>query len=341
MKPLARLWNEDYGVKRPLETDSWARRLLNTHIVAALMNRFPRAATKFLSLSRGELARRLFAEREGGSYRVLRAMYEFEQPHGRGDLLNRLINQSPAIKAARNRRKIAQWMLDICLQAMPPGPPRLIMTIGGGDGRLEAEVISKAREKNIYYCGVDNDEKAVDENREVLKMHGLQDRGFTHTGSIAKLSDVEEVLELAGRRFGLEFDGLSTTLCQGLIEYLDMHSTGNAKLSQMLRAIHARTREDGCLLISQTSRHDRVTYLENGLAWYMRLRESDETARVLEDANWQLSICEQEPMRQITMCLATKSGIKNWRLDERSPLRQPHITRAVSTAGRSRPASCP
>ena len=327
MKPPARLWNEDYGVKCPLETDSWARRLLNTHVVAALMNRFPHAATKFLSLSRGELARRLFDEREGGSYRVLQAMYRFEEPHGRGDLLNRLINQSPAIKAARNRRKIAQWMLETCLHAMPLGPPRLIMTIGGGDGRLEAEVISQAREKNIYYCGVDMDEKAVEDNRKVLAMYGLQDRGFTHTGSVAELSDVEEVLELADRRFGIEFDGLSATVCQGLAEYLDMHSSGNAQLMQMLRAIRSHTREDGCLLISQTGCHDRVAYLENGLGWYMRLRESNEVARVLEDANWQLAICEQEPMRQITMCLATKSGVKNWRLDDRSPLRKPHVTR--------------
>ncbi len=334
MKPLERLWNEDYGVKRPLETDSWARRLLNTHIVARLMNRFPRAATKFLSLSRGELARRLFAQREGGSYRVLRAMYRFEEPHGRGDPINRLIMQSPAVKAARNRRKIAQWMLETCLDAMPLGPPRLVMTIGAGDGRLEAEVIAQARQKNIYYCGVDMDQQAAHENREVLEMHGLRDRGFTHTGSVARTCDVEEVLDRAGRRFGVEFDGLSVTVCQGLIEYLDMHTKSNATLVEMLRAIHARTREDGSLLISQTGFHDRVAYLENGLAWYMRLRESNEVAQVLEDANWQLSICEQEPMRQITMCLATKSGVKNWRLHDESPLRRPHITRGVSAAGK-------
>ncbi len=334
MKPLARLWNEDYGVQPPLETDSWARRLLNTHIVARLMNRYPRAATKFLSLSRGELARRLFAQREGGSYRVLRAMYRFEEPHGRGDPINRLIMQSPAIKAARNRRKIAQWMLAACLDAMPPGPPRLVMTIGGGDGRLEAEVIAQARAKNIYYCGVDMDAKAAHENREVLHEHGLQDRGFTHTGSVARQRDVEELLGRAAGRFGVEFDGLSVTLCQGLIEYLDMHRKSNATLLEMLRAIHAHTSQDGSLLISQTGVHDRVAYLENGLDWYMRLRESDEVAQVLADAGWQLSICEQEPMRQITMCLATKSGVKNWRLHSECPLHRPRITRGVSAAAK-------
>ncbi len=330
MKTLDRLWNDDYGVKFPLETDSWARRLLNTHIVATLMNHFPHAATKFFGMSRNELGRRLFVDKEGGSYRVLRAMYRFEEPHGRGDLINRIIMQSPAIKAARNRRKIAQWMLETCLQAMQPGPPRLVMTIGGGDGRLEAEVIAKAREKNIYYCGVDMDEKAVGENREVLEKHGLLDRGFTHTGSIYQQSDVEEVLDLAGRRFGVEFDGVSVTVCQGLIEYIDMHSHSNETLLKMLGAIHSRTREDGSLLISQTGFHDRVTYLENGLAWYMRLRDSDEVAQVLEDTSWQLSICEQEPMQQITMCLATKSGVKDWRIDSQSPLQRPHITRTAT-----------
>lgn len=334
MEPLSKLWNEHYGVNRPLEADSWVKRLLNTYIVATLMNKFPRMATKLLSRSRGELAHRVFVEKEGGSYRVLRAMYRFEDPHNRGDLLNRVLMQSPAVKAARNRRKIAQWMLKTCLEAMPPGPPRLIMTIGGGDGMLEAEVIAKLQQKNIYYFGVDMDEKAVEENRQMLQKHGLQDRGFTHTGSIIGSSDVKNVLRLASDRFGVEFDGISVTTCQGLLEYIDMHIEGNAALSEMLNAIHARTREDGSLLISQTGFHDRVPYLEKGLDWYMRLRDSDEVAQVLEDTSWQISICEQEPMQQITMCLATKSGVSHWRLDNQSPLHHPHITRHATVAAK-------
>ncbi|MGD9127508.1 MAG: hypothetical protein PVH19_09035 [Planctomycetia bacterium] len=327
MKPLLKLWNERYGVNCPLEVDSWSKHLVNTHIVATLMNVFPRLVTKIFSRSRGELAQRLFRAREGGSYRVLRAMYRFEEPHNKGDLLNRILMQSPAVKAARNRRKIAQWMLETCLRSMPAGPPRLVMTIGGGDAMLEAEVIAKMEQKNIYYFGVDMDAKAVDDNRQVFEEHGLDGRGFTHTGSITQVDDIDNVLRLAGERFGVEFDGLSVTICQGLIEYIDMHSDSNENLLKMLRAIHSRTREDGSLLISQTGHHDRVTYLEKGLEWYMRLRESDEVAQVLEEAGWKISICDQEPMQQITMCLATKAGIEGWRLDAESPLRQPHIAR--------------
>lgn len=334
MKSLSKLWNDHYGVNRPLEVDSWAKRLVNNHIVATLMNVFPRLAVKVFSLSRGELAHRLFKAREGGSYRVLRTMYRFEDAHSQGDLLNRLLMQSPAVKAARNRRKIAQWMLETCLSAMPPGPPRLIMTIGGGDGMLETEVIAKLQQKNLYYCGVDMDEKAVDENRQVLEKHGLQDRGFTHTGSITQADDIDNVLRLAGERFGVEFDGLSVTTCQGLLEYIDMHSDSNENFLKMLRAIHSKTREDGSLLISQTGYHDRVPFLEKGLQWYMRLRESDEIVQVSEEAGWKISICEQEPMQQITMCLATKAGIGNWRLDAQSPLRQPHIARRAAAVKR-------
>ncbi|MBN2021602.1 MAG: hypothetical protein JW809_02305 [Pirellulales bacterium] len=334
MKPLVRFWNERYGVGRPLETDSWLRRAVNSYVVAGFMNRFPKAAIKFFSRSRGELARLLFVEREGGSYRVLRTMYAFDQPHARGDLLNRVLMHSPAIKAARNRRHIAQWMLDACLRAMPPGPPRLVMAIGGGDGCLEAEVIARAGLDNVYYCGVDRDERAVGENRAVLEKHGLEDRGFTRTGSIADRSDVEETLAAASRRFGVEFDGLSVTVCQGIIEYLDIGSQANDALAGMLGAIHACTRPDGGLVLSQTDFHDRVTFLENGLGWYMRLRGSGEVARELERAGWRISLCEQEPMRLITMCLATKSGVQAWRLDAQSPLREPHVARLEAFSDR-------
>ena len=334
MKPLLKLWNDRYEVQHSLEVDSWLKRWVNNHIVATLMNTFPRLAVKIFARSRGELAHRLFKAREGGSYRVLRTMYRFEDAHSQGDLLNRLLMQSPAVKAARNRRKIAQWMLETSLHSMPPGPPRLIMTIGCGDGELEAEVLSRLEQKNIYYCGVDMDPKAADENRKVLEEHGLQDRGFTHTGSITNAEDIDHVLRLAGQRFGVEFDGLSVTTCQGLLEYIDMHSDSNEDLLRMLQAIHSKTREDGSLMISQTGYHDRVPFLEKGLQWFMRLRDTDEIAQVLEASGWKIAICDQEPMEQITMSLSTKAGTSNWRLDAKSPLRRPHIARRTATVNR-------
>ncbi|MDZ7615706.1 MAG: hypothetical protein U1E05_01805, partial [Patescibacteria group bacterium] len=115
MKSLLRFWNEQCGVSRPLEADSLARRLVNRYVVAALMNTFPGTATAVFSRSRGELARRLFVDREGGSFRVLRAMYDFDKPGNAGDVLNRILMQSPAVKAARNRRAIAQRLLELYL----------------------------------------------------------------------------------------------------------------------------------------------------------------------------------------------------------------------------------
>ncbi len=151
MDALLHFWNEEFGVDRSLEIDSRIRRLINTFVVGALMNRFPHAATKLFARSRGELGQLMFAKREGGSFRVLRTMYRFEHAHDRGDLLNRLLMHSPAVKAARNRRKIAQGMLRHCLNAMPAGPPRLVLAVGGGDGSLEAEVIADAANRDVYY----------------------------------------------------------------------------------------------------------------------------------------------------------------------------------------------
>jgi SAM-dependent methyltransferase len=335
MNPLVRFWEERYGLGPSLEVDSRFRRLLNTYVVAALMNRFPRAATRVFARSHGELARLLFHEREGGSFRVLRTMYRFEDAHQRGDLLNRLLMQSPAVKAARNRRKIAQAMLRDCCHNLPSGSPRLVLAVGGGDGSLESEVIAGVAEQKLYYCGVDRDERAVSENRKVLEEHGIERRGFTFVGRVSDRRDLEEVLENASRRFGIHFDAISVAVCQGIVEYLDIGSDSNHALAGLLRALHDCTREDGSLIISQTDFHDRVAFLEQGLSWYMRLRGGDEVAAEIEKAGWQMATCEKEPMKLITMCRAVKSDTRHSLLRGKSHWKPPHMTgQAASAAGR-------
>jgi len=335
MKPLVRFWEEAYRVGQSLEADSWVRRAVNKHVVAALMNVFPRTATRVFSRSRGELARLLFANREGGSFRVLRAMYRFDEGHARGDLINRLLMQSPAVKAARNRRRIAQKMLEVSLKAMPPGRPILVLAVGGGDGSLEAEAIARTPERDAYYCGVDRDERAVGENGDVLRRHGLEARGCTLVGGIAEESDVEAALDRAARRFHVSFDGVGITVCQGITEYLDLDCDTNETLAAMLRAIHHCTRPEGRLIISQTDYHDRVRYLEKGLSWYMRLRSREELAAEVNRAGWQTSVCEREPMGLISMCLATKSDARSQPRESETPIGRPHAaTRAPGAVAR-------
>ena len=316
MKPIVRFWNEQCGVTRRLETDTQGQRLLNRYAVAPLMNTFPSVATAIFSRSRGELARRLFAEREGGSFRVLRAMYEYEKPGNSGDLLNRILMQSPAIKAARNRRAIAQRLLEICLEEQPAGEPVLVLAFGGGDGRLEAEVIARTGRPDIYYCSVDKDADAAAENRKVMEEHGLGRRGFVFSGNVAEKRDLETVLEAAGRELSATFRQVNVSVCLGIAEYLDMGSASNEKLASLLDAVYGVTREEGSLIISQTDYHDRVAYLERELAWYMRLRDIDELATEVEKAKWRISVCEHEPMRLISMCLAKKSPAALRRFDD-------------------------
>jgi len=337
MNALLQFWNKRYGIERPLEADSRVARLLNRHVVAALMNTFPKTITKIFSLSNGELARLLFVERDGGSFRSLRAMYEYEDPGKRGDLINRLIMQSPAIKAARNRRIIAQQMLRRCLEAQPSREPTLVLAIGGGDGNLEAEVLARLTQREIYYCAVDKDERAALENQKVFKKHGLEGKGFVFVGTISRSRDLEAVLEIARQRFGVSFDGIGVAVCHGIAEYFDMGSKTNDALAALLTSIQACTRPEGNLLISQTDYHDRVPYLERGLSWHMRLRGIEEVATEVEKAGWQISICEHEPMRLITMCLAVKSDVKHLRVDSPSQLRRSRARVSVSTATRWRP----
>ncbi len=336
MKTLLQFWNEQYGVPRPLEADSWERRLLNRYVVAALMNTFPVTATRVFARSRGELANLLFNRREGGSFRVLRTMYQYEDPDCRGDWLNRLLMQSPAVKAARNRRAIAQRMLEVCLAAQPADSPALVLAIGGGDGSLEAEVIGRAKHRQVYYCGVDKDERAVAENRQVLKRHGLDGRGFVFPGNAAEKSDLEAVLHRARQQFRIPFEGVSIAVCHGIAEYLDIGSPKNQTLSELLAAIFACTQVDGRLIISQTDRHDRVAFLERGLAWYMRLRSLDELASEVERAGWQIAVCEHEPMRLITMCLAAKPDAKHRRVDGNGQAKKPWKRASAASGWRRR-----
>jgi SAM-dependent methyltransferase len=329
MNGLVHFWNERYGIDRPLEADSRIHRLLNRYVVAALMNTFPKTITKIFSLSNGDLARLLFVERDGGSFRSLRAMYDYEDPKKRGDLINRLIMQSPAIKAARNRRTIAQRMLEQCLEAQPADSPVLVLAIGGGDGNLEADVIARMTGRQIYYCAVDKDERAAPENQKVFAAHGLEGKGFVWVGTVAGQSDLEAVVQSARQRFGIPFDGIGVTVCHGIAEYFDMGSDGNEALDALLSAIYACTRPEGNLVISQTDYHDRVKYLERGLSWYMRLRNIDELASEVEKTGWQISICEHEPMRLISMCLGVKSPVRHLRTDSPIPSKQHRAKRAV------------
>ena len=204
-------------------------------------------------------------------------------------------------------------------------------------GGSKPKSLRESRGADVYYCGVDKDERAVEENQKAWKEHGLEGRGFVFLGNVAEKSDLLVVLDAAQRRFGVRFKGVSVAVCHGIAEYLDMGSTGNETLARLLTVIHGCTRPEGNLIISQTDYHDRVKWLERGLSWHMRLRGIDEIAAEVEKAGWQISICEHEPMRLIAMCLAVKSDARHLRVDSPSQLRRSRTKSPALAAGRWRP----
>ena len=329
-------WNERYGVDRPLEADSRVARLLNRYVVAALMNAFPHAATKVFSLSKGELARLLFKERDGGSFRSLRAMYEYENPRNRGDLINRLLMQSPAIKAARNRRTIAQRLLArlfgrtaLGLAGARAGGRRWRWKPRSGSDcpfaaarrlllhrryrrqnrRREPEGAAKA-----WPCGSRFRLRGHDCRHE---RHGECRPGRRKAIRRSLRRTEHHCLprhhRILRHRIGSQPDTLAT-------------ARGNSRLHTA----------EGNLIISQTDYHDRVKYLERGLSWHMRLRSREELAAEVEKTGWQISVCQHEPMRLITMCLAVKSDVPQRRVDSPSQVAQP---RAKKSALAGTPAS--
>jgi SAM-dependent methyltransferase len=332
MNPHIRFWSDNYQVDRPLEVDSLWHRLVNRYLVSTIINTFPKTATKIFSRSKGKLARLMFVDREGASYLVLRAIYEHNDPANRGDLLNRMLMESPAVKAARNRRIIAKQMLLQTLRNMPADTPLLVLAIGGGDGNFEAEAIAASGNPNVYLCIVDMDKRTIAANENVMKQNGLDGKGVVFVGTVFGKSDVESVIERAGRHFGVHFDGLSVTVCQGLVEYLDLGVEGNAVFDELLAALHACTRTDGALLLSQTDFHDRVRFFTRGLSVYMRLRGQEEIEEEVEKTGWQIAVCESEPMKLITMCSAIKTDRKNLRIDGPSRIGRTHVETANQSA---------
>ena len=335
MNPVLRFWNNYFKTNRELESDSWLRDRLNRHVVGTLLNTFPRAATKMFSFSNGELARRVCVTKEGGSYRVLRAMYRIDDPHGRGDLLNRLLLQSPAAKAARNRRTIADRLLEECLKQQPEDEPVLVLALGGGDGHIEAGSISRSPRQDIYYCSVDKDDKSIEDNRQVMERHGLAGRGFVFTGDVTEKTDLQAVVQAAKGRFGVNFNGFRIAACHGIAEYMDVDQPGNDTLARMLGAVHDCMLPEGNLIISHTDFHDRVRFMERGLLWRMRMRGLPELAEQIKKAGWQIIVCEHEPMGLITMCSAVKSDRAHRRIDSPSRLRHPKTKQPVEAEAKS------
>ena len=331
MNPLLRFWNEQCQTNGRLESDSWLRDQLNRRLIGTLLNTFPRAATRLFAASNGELARRVCVSKEGGSYRVLRAMYKVDPPHDRGDVLNRLLLQSPAAKAARNRRMIAERLLDAAIASQPTDSPVLVLALGGGDGHIEAGPIARSPRQDIYYCSVDKDTKSIEENRQVMERHGLAGHGVVFTGDVTEKTDLQAVLESARRHFNARFDGVGVAVCHGIAEYMDVDLPGNDTLARMLGAACDCVKPEGRLIISHTDFHDRVRFMERGLCWRMRLRGMEELAEQIEKAGWQLIICEHEPMGLITMCAAVKSERPHVRVDGPSHMGRTTTARSFSS----------
>ncbi len=284
-----------------LESENFLKSFLNRHLIGRLMNSFPNLANSLLSRSEGEIARLLYKDREKGTFRVLNEMYDYEKSKTT-DVLEKLIMESPAVKAARNRKKIAQYLLKLTLENSKRS--KFIFSVGGGNGRLELEVL-KDYPVN-YYCCLDTDERAILEGEALAKKFRVSDQTIFLKGSIRNKDDLNSVTRMATERFLKHFPYLDIVLCQGVFEYFDMKRCSNRQLNNVLTAIYEKTSSNGILLASQTDYHDRVKYLEKGLDWYMRLRSREEVKNEMERVGWCVEYCEKEPMNLITLSLSSK-----------------------------------
>lgn len=137
--------------------------------IALLMNNYPTFANTILSHSKSDLAHYLFHDPTcpKGSFKQLNEIYDYEYGK-KGDILNRIINLSPALKAARNRKKIAQQFLRLVI-AKAYKNPTVIFSFGGGDSRIEIEVMAEMDMKNLYLISIDAQTEAKVEGEKLAK----------------------------------------------------------------------------------------------------------------------------------------------------------------------------
>ena len=113
-----------------------------------------------------------------------------------------------------------------CLSGGPAGRRAILAGDWGRRRKPRSRCHRRSTNRNVYHCSVDKDEKAVEENRQVMQRYGLAGRGFVVTGDATRKNDLEAALDAARRRFAVPFDGVGIAVCHGITEYLDLGVSG-------------------------------------------------------------------------------------------------------------------
>jgi len=275
--------------------------VLNEFVIGPMMGNFPNITNKILSRSRGELSRLFFEERctGHGSFKIFEEFYRYDPNSNPGDFLNKLMMESPAIKAARNRRKIAQRQLEDELENR--SGKTLVVSFGGGNGALELEVIKRIG-KEVYYCSIDNDDYSIEDGNRIAREMGLETTTLYLNEHADTLSpEYFHHLEFKlMEHFGIT-QGIDIATCHGFTEYLDRGKNTDKEFIGLIKNLYDVAERGSTLFLSQTSKHSREKYLVKGLDWVMRLRTLKEVKTLLENSPWILKYIEKEPMGIISM----------------------------------------
>jgi len=276
--------------------------------IAWFMNSYPYFSNNIFSHSKSDLAYYLFHDKEcpKGSFKQLNEIYDYECGK-KGDFINRIINLSPALKAARNRKKIAQQLLKIAI-SNEHSNPIVIFSLGGGDSRIELEVMAELKKADVYLVSIDLQTDAKVEGKRLSGKLGLANQAYFVTDFIEfkNLSQIDKYIKEASEQFGIVIKNIDIIMAHGFLEYLDLKTESDEELSVFMKSILSLGRDGTKLILSQTCVHDRVPYYEKGLNLYMRLRNKDELIKELLNHQLKIEYAETEPMGIITMVYCLK-----------------------------------
>ena len=282
--------------------------LVTNKPIAWFMNNYPNLTNKIGSLSKQDLAYYVFHDDNcpSGSYKQLNAIYDFET-NQEVDLINRLLNVSPALKAARNRKKLAQHLLKKALSGSD-NKPLSIFSFGGGDERLSLEVMAEVKKKNVYLISIDSQAVAKTDGQKRAQELDLNNQAcfITEFNDSNKYTMLRDFLLTASEILKVQLSEINAVMAHGFLEYLDLNKNTNTEFSSFLNNSIKFGSRDLKLILSQTDLHDRVPYYEKGQNLFMRLRGKDELKREIEMQDLRIEYMEKEPMNIITMMYCSK-----------------------------------
>lgn len=284
---------EKLGLEVPTKSD-----IILNKISSFVLNNFPNLTNKIMGLSKGDIAKILYKDKKPGSYQLFNCFYDYD-PSNPVDFLDKVLQESPAAKASRNRFKLLKHYLNKIMFNADYNH-LLMLSLGGGNARFEIEAIGKTQnseKNNVYLVCVDSDKEAENDGLNIARKYGLEKNVLYINKKLDFDNNIttKYFLSEANKKWNLDKKYFDVFIEVGLNEYLNVGTKENNEIRSLYRCFY-REQEKGYLITEQTGPHDRDPYLKKGLNWHCRYRTLEELKSEVAKVGYQIKLGVIEPM---------------------------------------------